>query len=185
MSLTGTPFFLLTIAVLVLTTALMVWAWNRVPGPTAARYAARTGLTLLSQLAAVAVVLVWLNNSMGPFYESWGDLLGSETAVQLNTNAGHGGGTDSTSGRHPDQRLDFHTYSAGVYRTVALGERSGIKGSLYIWLPPQYHDPAWAGVRFPVVELLPGTPARRRRGSAPCGCSTSWRSSSTTARRSR
>ena len=27
-----------------------------------------------------------------------------------------------------------------------------------VWLPPQYHDPAYANTRFPVVMLFPGYP---------------------------
>ncbi|GAA1988531.1 alpha/beta hydrolase [Catenulispora subtropica] len=34
----------------------------------------------------------------------------------------------------------------------------GTGGDVYVWLPPQYNDPAYANTRFPVVMLFPGTP---------------------------
>ncbi|MEY9928518.1 putative esterase [Catenulispora sp. GP43] len=41
------------------------------------------------------------------------------------------------------------------------GPLSGIGGNgddVMVWLPPQYHDPAYANTRFPVVMLFPGYP---------------------------
>lgn len=33
-----------------------------------------------------------------------------------------------------------------------------MNAEVYVWLPPQYHEAAYAHRRFPVVELLPGYP---------------------------
>ncbi len=41
-----------------------------------------------------------------------------------------------------------------------LGRRSHINRQGLVWLPPQYNDPAYAHTRFPVVELIPGTPGQ-------------------------
>ena len=162
MSLTGMPFFALTIALAVVAVIGMVALWNRIPGPAATRVAARLGMTLVSQAAAVIMVLVYVNNSMGPFYDSWGDLFGSNATVQLTGGTGQGGGT--TTGGQPGkggqagQKLSFTTYEKNVLKTSAVGPESRIKGDMYVWLPPQYNDPEYAHVNFPVVELLPGTP---------------------------
>jgi hypothetical protein len=65
MSLTGTSFFALAVILVLAVPAVMVLTWNRVPGPGPVRIAARVGMTILSQAAAVLVVLVWVNNSYG------------------------------------------------------------------------------------------------------------------------
>jgi enterochelin esterase-like enzyme len=157
MSLTGTPFFVLTVVVMIAAMALLAFVWNRIPGPRPVRYAGRMGATMFSQIAAVVVVLVYVNNSMGPFYDSWQDLFGgdaNQATAATNVSGGATGGTKSA----PNLKLRFKTYLPGVQTTVAHGPASGIDGSLYVWLPPQYDDPAYANTAFPVVELLPGTP---------------------------
>ena len=151
MSLTGTPFFVLTVVVMIAAMALLALVWNRIPGPRPVRYAGRIGATMFSQIAAVIVVLVYVNNTMGPFYDSWQDLFGGNANQSTTaTNVSAGGATS--------EKLTFKTYLPGVQTTTARGPASGIVGSLYVWLPPQYNDPAYANKNFPVVELLPGTP---------------------------
>ncbi|WP_037608266.1 alpha/beta hydrolase [Streptacidiphilus rugosus] len=152
MSLTGTPFFVLTVVLVIGALTALFLLWNRIPGPQPLRLASRFGLALFSQITAVVMVLAYVNNSMGPFYESWSDLFGgSTTPVTTNAGGGHGGVSS-------DGKLRFTTYSNGVVKSYAYGAASGIEGSLYVWLPPQYNDPAYAQTDFPVVELLPGTP---------------------------
>ncbi|MEZ0067839.1 enterochelin esterase-like enzyme [Streptacidiphilus sp. MAP12-20] len=158
MSLTGTPFFAVTLLVLVAAMALLAFVWNRIPGPRPVRYAGRLGATMFSQVAAVVVVLVYVNNTMGPFYDNWEDLFGgaanqSATATNVAGGASNGGAPGQTG-----EKLRFKTYLPGVLQTTARGSASGVVGSLYVWLPPQYNDPAYAHTDFPVVELLPGTP---------------------------
>ncbi|RAG82140.1 esterase [Streptacidiphilus pinicola] len=156
MSLTGTPFFVLTVMVMIgALTALFVF-WNRIPGPRPARMGGRLGLAVFSQLTAVIAVLVYVNNSMGPFYESWSDLFGGSSAPPVTTSVAGGGHGHDAPPR--DGKLSFTEYGPGVMKAHTVGARSGIDGSLYVWLPPQYHDPAYAQTAFPVVELLPGTP---------------------------
>ena len=157
MSLTGTPFFILTVTVLVLATVLLILVWNRIPGPQPIRYAGRLGATIFSQIAAVVVALVYINNTLGPFYDTWQDLFGgganntvaSSTAQVRPTGAAHSANFE---------KLSFTPFKPGVLQAQAVGPASRIKGSLYVWLPPRYHDPAYAHTAFPVVELLPGTP---------------------------
>ncbi|SEK78792.1 alpha/beta hydrolase [Streptacidiphilus jiangxiensis] len=157
MSLTGTPFFVVTLVVMLAAMVLLAVVWNRIPGPRPLRFAGRMGATMFSQVAAVVVVLVYVNNTMGPFYESWQDLFG-EDANQSATATDQGGGSATGISGPAGEKLTFKTYLPGVKTTVAHGPASGITGSLYVWLPPQYDDPAYAHTSFPVVELLPGTP---------------------------
>ena len=46
----------------------------------------------------------------------------------------------------------------GVRETQLKGRVSGVNAEVYVWLPPQYDQPAYRHHKFPVVELLPGYP---------------------------
>jgi len=53
--------------------------------------------------------------------------------------------------------------AAGGGTLVALvlaGRRSHLHRTGLVWLPPQYGQPAYARTRFPVVELIPGSPGQ-------------------------
>ena len=158
MSLTGTPFFVLTIISTVGALAALFLLWNRIPGPRSLRAGGRLSLAVVSQLTAVVAVLVYLNNSMGPFYESWSDLFGGSTTPPVTTAVGGGGGSQRHDAPSSDGKLGFTEYSPGVMKAHTVGARSGIEGSIYVWLPPHYRDPTYAQKAFPVIELLPGTP---------------------------
>ena len=43
-------------------------------------------------------------------------------------------------------------------RTTVTGRRSGITRVVYLYLPPQYFQPAYRAYRFPVIELIHGQP---------------------------
>lgn len=156
MSLTSTAFFVLCVALVPMVVAGMLLAWNRVPGPAGAQVAARVGMVLLSQAAAVLAVLVWVNNTYG-LYESWSDLMGNNGQVQMNAAGPNAPGTPigvSTA----SMRLNFSSAKGGALKTEATGPRSRITGTIEVWLPPQYDQPAYRNRKFPVVELLPGFP---------------------------
>lgn len=155
MSLTSTSFFALAVAFVPLMAAGMLVAWNRVPGPRAARVSARVGMVLLSQAAAVLAVLVWVNNTYG-LYESWSDLLGTHGGVQVDAVGQNVAGPDGSGGHV--ERLRFSRAKGGALRTTGFGPRSHISGTIEVWLPPQYGQAAYRSTRFPVVELLPGFP---------------------------
>ncbi len=48
--------------------------------------------------------------------------------------------------------------AGGVEVTQLKGQVSGVNAEVYVWLPPQYKEPAYRHHKFPVVELLPGYP---------------------------
>ncbi|MBY8877549.1 alpha/beta hydrolase [Actinacidiphila acidipaludis] len=155
MSLTGTALFVLSIGLVPVVMLLMLFAWNRLPGPRGVRIAGRLGMVLVSQAAAVLAVLIWVNNTYG-LYESWSDLMGDNGQVRMDA-AGPG-----NAGVPADPAVATQTEFApgkdGVLATVATGPRSHVTGTVLVWLPPQYDQPAYRHTRFPVVELLPGYP---------------------------
>jgi pimeloyl-ACP methyl ester carboxylesterase len=78
-------------------------------------------------------------------------------------------GADGTGGialkRLPKVRQTFRPdtgpgmrAAGGVRVTQLKGRVSGVNAEVYVWLPPQYGEPAYRHHRFPVVELLPGYP---------------------------
>jgi enterochelin esterase-like enzyme len=154
MSLTSTAFFVLCVALVPIVVTGMLLAWNRVPGPPGVRIPARVGMVLLSQAAAVLAVLVWVNNTYG-LYESWSDLMGDNGQVQMNAG---GPGVPGTPLGATAARLKFTPAKGGALKTEATGPRSRITGTIEVWLPPQYDQPAYRDRKFPVIELLPGFP---------------------------
>jgi enterochelin esterase-like enzyme len=45
-----------------------------------------------------------------------------------------------------------------LVRLVVTGQASRITRNVYVYLPPQYFQPAYRGYRFPAIELIPGFP---------------------------
>jgi enterochelin esterase-like enzyme len=43
-----------------------------------------------------------------------------------------------------------------IYVTTLHGAKSGVSGKVWVWLPPQYNDPQYAGYGFPVVTMYAG-----------------------------
>ena len=102
---------------------------------------------VLGMTAGMAVV-----NDVFGYYRSWGalraDLAGDYTPF-TKLKATSVGNFPATHGRLVDTRF--------------AGARSGISRSGIVYLPPQYDQPAYAKVRFPVLELIHGTPGDARR----------------------
>ncbi|MDX3313790.1 alpha/beta hydrolase-fold protein [Streptomyces sp. ME08-AFT2] len=164
MSLTGTPFLYTLIVVALLAVALPLLLWSRMRGPRLLRVAARMLMLLFAQGTAVALVFVLVNNA-NSLYDTWDDLLGTGTHVQQAADLGADGTGGITIDRLPKVRQQFEPAtgpglraSDGVRVTQLEGQVSGVNAEVYVWLPPQYDDPAYAHRSFPVVELLPGYP---------------------------
>lgn len=164
MSLTGTPFLYTLIALSVVAVALPLLMWSRLRGPRVLRAAARMVMLLFAQGTAVALVFVLVNNANG-LYDTWDDLLGTGTHVQQAADLGADGTGGIALDRLPKVRQTFTQaegpgmHAAGGVRVTQLeGRVSGVNAEVYVWLPPQYDEPAYAHRSFPVVELLPGYP---------------------------
>ncbi|HTJ72872.1 MAG TPA: alpha/beta hydrolase-fold protein [Actinospica sp.] len=166
MGLTSGGFFALVIVGVVLFPALTLLLWNRLPGPKPVKFGSRLGLILLSQGMAVLLAALWINNSFQLYY-SWSDLMGDNGAtgaitaatpqVIKTTVSAKGGQSDAL----PNFRLftEAHGMAYGTeYQVTVTGPESRITGSVDVWLPAQYTQPAYKNTKFPVIELFPGTP---------------------------
>ncbi|MGA5099730.1 alpha/beta hydrolase [Streptomyces lavendulocolor] len=162
MSLTGTPFLVTAVVLAVIAVLLPLALWSRVRGPAVVRAATRLGMVGFAQLTAIVVVFVAVNNVNG-LYDSWDDLLGTsdhvESAIDLGPD-GLGGRriSDLPKVKQTFAPVDDPAMGPGVRRTVLKGGISGVRAEVYVWLPPQYDDPAYKDRKFPVVELLSGFP---------------------------
>ncbi|MFF4184563.1 alpha/beta hydrolase [Streptomyces sp. NPDC001691] len=162
MSLTGTPFFVTAIVVAALAVLVPLLVWHRVGGPAVVRGAVRILMVLVAQASAVVVVFVAVNNANG-LYDTWGDLLGTDSHVGAAPNLGVDGTGGRSIAKEPPVKqafapVDDAALGTGVMVTHLTGRVSGADGEVYVWLPPQYDDPAYRDKGFPVVELLPGYP---------------------------
>jgi enterochelin esterase-like enzyme len=103
-------------------------------------------------------------NKYYDYYQTWGalysDLSGQTTSIPHLTAAGLGKGTaGSVKGLiagSSDAQIDAE-YGLDFYAPIA-GRHSHISRQALIYLPPQYFSKAYANYRFPVVELLHGSP---------------------------
>ncbi|MGH8860913.1 MAG: alpha/beta hydrolase, partial [Jatrophihabitantaceae bacterium] len=82
------------------------------------------------------------------YYTTWGaavaDLSGNSNAYAVNT---------------ATAQLNASGHRLGRVLAVRMpGRRSGISREGLVYLPPQYDEPAYRKVRFPVIELFHGTP---------------------------
>lgn len=87
-------------------------------------------------------------NAYYGYYTSWSaaiaDLNGSSNSYSL-----HQAARELNAGRHKQGRL---------LQIKMAGAGSGITRNGLVYLPPQYDEPAYRSLRFPVVELVHGTP---------------------------
>ncbi|WP_310717728.1 alpha/beta hydrolase [Streptomyces lydicus] len=162
MSLTGTPFFLTSIVLLIVAVVVPLALWTRIAGPPLMRGLARLLMLLFAQVTAITLVFVMVNNANN-LYDTWGDLLGTDSHVAAAKDLGPDGmgGQQIKNEAKVLQRFrpaDDPRMGPGVRMTDLQGRISGVMGEVYVWLPPQYDNPAYRNKKFPVVELLPGYP---------------------------
>lgn len=164
MSLTGTPFLYTLVVLCVVAVALPLALWSRVGGPRVVRGATRVLMVLFAQGTAVALVFTLVNNS-NQLYDNWGDLLGTSDHVHEAADLGASGTGGIALEKLPRLRQTFKQAKGpgmraegGVLVTHLKGRVSGVHAEVNVWLPPQYHQPAYRNHRFPVVEVLPGYP---------------------------
>ena len=184
MGLTSGIFTWLMIAAAAGSLTAIVWAWPRLAGQ---RLAALTGrLTALAgaQVLVIAAFLVWLNGYFA-FYASWGQLLGSPPPRMAAAVTGTGAGLPLTgltivrSGPGPvpwgsamplaaapgsatgPGELGALPVAGELLQVELHGQRTGLgSGPGYVYLPPQYFQPAYTRTRFPVLLALTGYPGQ-------------------------
>lgn len=186
MSPTGWPMMITAIVLAVAAPIGTYLLWNRIRGPRPVRAAGRLSLIGVSQVMAILLCGVIVNNYYG-LYASWDDLLGdtgspgviihdnnAASGTQIITNNGDGnndgvnpgppraGGRGHVAPRNrpagPPQ--PFKKYGDDAQTTSFTGPKSGLGGNndVMVWTPPQYNEPAYANTEFPVIMLFPGYP---------------------------
>jgi enterochelin esterase-like enzyme len=111
------------------------WMWRAPLVPLAVAFSA---------LAGMAVV-----NDYYGYYQTWSQLYSDFTGSYARYT------TTATGHRGPDAPAH------GQVRQLRLtGISSGISRNGFVYLPPQYSERQFAATRFPVVELIPGSPGR-------------------------
>ncbi|MBC3842905.1 esterase [Streptacidiphilus sp. 4-A2] len=173
MDLTSSTLLDAVIALTVVSVALTVWLWPRLARRGVLWILARLGMILLSQLSLVLVVALMIN-SYGDFYPTWDDLVGGgnqqvafgQTAGANDGNTGVSSGTNGLITTDTNGDLGrWHNLPSGPADQVGQitsvhihGVRSKISDHAYVFLPPQYFQPAYAHTDFPVITAYTGFP---------------------------
>ena len=170
LGLTSGFFATLAVALALVMPIVVIVVWRRVAGRSAAlRDVQRWGLVLVAQLSAVLAVLVLINNAFG-LYSSWDDLLGRTATATAGdvlappTTAASAAPHLSTAAATVLPWKDgvpqgFSTYDSPdtfVAQVTVPGASAPLK--VYVSLPPEYGQAAYAHAQFPVVELFHGYP---------------------------
>jgi enterochelin esterase-like enzyme len=152
-ALTGQPLVVLLSAAVI---ALAGVAWRYAGWR---RLTAGGGVVLVSVLLAAA-----LANDHFDYLTSWRDLGGLHsrdlTTLPLSqVTAGMAQGVQRSSSSTTVTSGVGSGHRHGVLVRIQVpGVRSQVTRGALVYLPPEYWDPAWAAVRFPVLELLHGSP---------------------------
>lgn len=106
----------------------------------------QVGSAFLAMALATVGGMAVVNDYYG-YYQSWGELGADVTGNYTQF-------TSTALGNRGDPRL-----SGKVVGIDLAGPRSAISRRGYVYLPPQYFQRAYRHTRFPVVELLHGSPS--------------------------
>ncbi|WP_242903360.1 alpha/beta hydrolase [Actinomadura terrae] len=146
-----------------------VMLWPRLAGSGTKTLVSRTGVLIATQ-ALLTAAIVLITNKYFVFYATWNDLFGSDVAkVKVNqvqpTGGGRAGPAELVRRTTTDLAPEHRGREQGpakdgrVDHLEIRGPRSGIDTEAYVYLPPQYFQPAYAGKRLPVIVLLSGGPS--------------------------
>ena len=149
----GTGFFLFLMVVF---GALLVWV------ALAKQVVFRVLAACLAFLPAMVFGIASVNKFYD-YYQTWGglvnDLTGQGTSTIPKYAAGGVGSNkqfDKNIGRVTSQAEDAQF--GYLFQTSVTGARSHLTRDVYVYLPPQYFQKAYAHTKFPVIELLHGSP---------------------------
>jgi enterochelin esterase-like enzyme len=102
-------------------------------------------------------------NKFYDYYQTWGGMISDltgQTAGSIPKYSVAGAGSnkqfDRDIGRVTSTAEDAEV--GYLFQTTVKGPRSHLTRDVYVYLPPQYFQKAYAHYRFPVIELLPGSP---------------------------
>jgi S-formylglutathione hydrolase FrmB len=149
----GTGFFLL---LLVVFAALIVWV----------AMAKQVVFRVLAACLAFIPAMVFGVASVNKFYDyyqTWGGMISDLTGQGANAipkyavaGAGSNKQFDKDIGRVTSTAEDAQV--GYLFQTTVTGPRSHLVRNVYVYLPPQYFQKAYAHYKFPVIELLHGSP---------------------------
>jgi enterochelin esterase-like enzyme len=149
----GTGFFLL---LMVAFGALLVWV--ALTKQVVFRVLAACLAFLPAMVFGIAAV-----NKFYDYYQTWGGMINDLTgqgASSIPKYAAAGVGSKNTFDRNIG-RVTSTAEDAQVgylFQTMITGARSRITRNVYVYLPPQYFQKPYLHTRFPVIELLHGSP---------------------------
>jgi enterochelin esterase-like enzyme len=158
MGLTSGPFVVLLALLAAAASVACVRLLPRVRGGGPRQVLMRTGLVTGTELALLTAILVMVNSSF-VFFASWTDLLGTDHS-RLNVVGGSAQAASSAtaaSSVRPAYDVLSRTVPAKDGRLDSIvihGPRSGLSAPSFVYLPPQYSQPAYRHKRFPVVLVL-------------------------------
>ena len=102
-------------------------------------------------------------NKFYDYYQTWGGMINDLTGQGVSSipkYAAAGAGTnkqfDKNIGRVTSLAEDAQV--GYLFQTSVTGARSHLTRDVYVYLPPQYFQKAYAHYKFPVIELLHGSP---------------------------
>ena len=102
-------------------------------------------------------------NKFYDYYQTWGGMINDLTgqgASSIPKYAAAGAGTnkqfDKNIGRVTSLAEDAQV--GYLFQTSVTGARSHLTRDVYVYLPPQYFQKSYAHYKFPVIELLHGSP---------------------------
>jgi enterochelin esterase-like enzyme len=149
----GTGFFLL---LMVAFGALLVWV------ALAQQVVFRVLAACLAFIPAMVFGIAAVNKFYD-YYQTWGGMISDLTGQGVNSIpkyavAGKGSNKqfDKDIGRVTSTAEDAQV--GYLFQTMITGFQSRLTRDVYVYLPPQYFQKAYAHYRFPVIELLHGSP---------------------------
>jgi len=147
----GAGFFLL---LMVIFAALIVWV------AVAKQVVFRVLAACLAFVPAMAFGIASVNKFYD-YYQTWGGMISDLTGQGASTIpkyavAGSNRQFDKDIGRVTSTAEDAQV--GYLFQTTIVGQRSRLARNVYVYLPPQYFQKAYAHYRFPAIELLHGSP---------------------------
>ena len=149
----STVLFVLLIAIFA---ALM---WRIVVGHRVVLRVLAAGLAFVT---AMLFGVLGVNRYYG-YYQTWNAMLADLTHQGVNAASGvpdiklTGGSQDGTLDGSRSH-LELAQQQGYLVRLTVAGQRSHITRVVYVYLPPQYFQPAYQARRFPAIELIHGQP---------------------------
>ncbi|MEU2154537.1 alpha/beta hydrolase-fold protein [Streptomyces sp. NPDC019396] len=139
--------------------AATIWLWPRLSRTGWRSVLGRIGLLLATQLAIFASVGLAANKSF-LFYGSWSDLLGQEQEMGVVVDHAASSKHVMVVGKQKTGAPGGSRPAVGgqIHKVVIKGEKSGVDSPAYVYLPPEYFQPAYAARTFPAAVVLTGYP---------------------------